>query len=108
MGDVLHRDVIITIHDSDTDNYLGWLEGFRRRLPESFENKLVGPISMGNGYRRWFFASSGSNDGWPTNRVHEEFCDELLEHFTHRAIMVVHGDGRTPAVVEFRRAEIKD
>ena len=105
MGDILHRDVIITSHIEDDD--WKWLEEFRNILPEGLRFRLVGPISGSNGVQRWFFATSGSNAGWPLNEEHERYCQKLLEHFKHRALMVVHGDGVLPQVktIEWKRPE---
>jgi hypothetical protein len=69
----------------------------KRRMPESLRDLLVGPFRAGvNGYVQYFFMTSGSGKGWPTNIAHEWYCRLLMDEFTDDAILVTFGDEVRP------------
>jgi hypothetical protein len=105
VGDRRHIDVIVSIQQDDElagTLAIKWMENWRSRLPMEFAKLLIGPITLNNGWTRYFFSACGSNKGWSTQLDHEKKALELKERFdTHEggyALLVVDDEWDSPEV----------
>ncbi|WP_063042197.1 hypothetical protein [Nocardia grenadensis] len=85
MGTISHNAIVITYVPLYTGAprrpvEIPEIEEFRHRLPEGWEQILVGPIpSPVNFYHSYVFLPDGSKEGWGSSNQGDELRRELLE-----------------------------